>query len=95
MSLINCKGESKLRWKKYCVLSVAGTDNVNDNDSDNIIFTIRDTKLYVPVVTLSVRDNNEYKAKGDNKNATNEFRYFVESNFLGVNRLFVLVYSNE
>ena len=54
MSLINCKGESKLRWKKYCVLSVAGTDNVNGNDSDNIIFTIRDTKLYVPVVTLSV-----------------------------------------
>ena len=26
---------------------------------------------------------------------TNEFRYFLESNFVGVNRLNVLVYSNQ
>ena len=53
MPLINCKVELKLRWKKYCVLSVSGTDNVNGNDDDNnIIFTIKVTKLYVPVVTL-------------------------------------------
>ena len=26
---------------------------------------------------------------------TNEFRYFLESNFVGVNRLFVLFYSNK
>ena len=26
---------------------------------------------------------------------TNKFRYFLESNFVGVNRLFVLVYSND
>ena len=38
---------------------------------------------------------NKYKTKYENKNATNEFRYFLESNFVGVNRLFVLVYSNE
>ena len=57
MPLINCKVEIKLRWTKYCVLSVAGADNTNDNDSDNIIFTIKDTKLYVPVVSLSSRDN--------------------------------------
>ena len=25
----------------------------------------------------------------------NEYRYFLESNFVGVNRLFVLVYSNQ
>ena len=109
----NCNLELKLRWTKYCVLSVASTDNVNgNNDDNNIIFTIKDTKLYVPVVTLSARDNkklsellskgfersvywNEYKAKSDNKNATNEFRYFLELNFVGVNRLFALVYSNE
>ena len=48
--LINCKVELKLRWTKYCVLSVAGIDNVNSNDEDNNnIFTIKDTKLYVPV----------------------------------------------
>ena len=37
---------------KYCVLFPAGEDNVNNRDSDNIIFTIKDTKLYVLVVTL-------------------------------------------
>ena len=29
------------------------------------------------------------------KTTTNEFRYFLESNFVGVNRLLVLVYSNH
>ena len=33
--------------------------------------------------------------KCDNKNVTSNFRYFLESNFVGVNRLFVLVYSKE
>ena len=61
MSLINCKVELKLRWTKYCVLSAADNDdlnNIDDNDSgNNIIFTMKDTKLYLSVVTLSVRDN--------------------------------------
>ena len=39
-------------------MSAAGNDNANGND-DNIIFTIKDTKLYVPVVTLSARDNQK------------------------------------
>ena len=26
---------------------------------------------------------------------TNEYRYFLKSNFVGVNRLFVLIYSNQ
>ena len=38
---------------------------------------------------------NEYKTKCENKNATNEHRYFLESDFVGVNRLFVLVCSNQ
>ena len=29
------------------------------------------------------------------KKTTNEYRYFLKSNFVGVNRLFVLVYPNE
>ena len=29
--------------------------------------------------------------KSDNKNTTSEFRYFLESKFVEVNRLFVLV----
>ena len=86
----------------------AVADNANNRDSNNIIFTIKDAEVYVPVVTLSARDNqkllkflskgfersvywNKYKTKGENKNAKNEFRYFLELNFVGVNRLFVLV----
>ena len=39
---------------------MAGTDNSNrNNDDNNIIFTIKDTKLYVPVITLSARDNQK------------------------------------
>ena len=38
---------------------------------------------------------NEYKTKSENKKTTSEYRYFLESNFVGVNRLFVLIYSNQ
>ena len=38
---------------------------------------------------------NEDKTISENKNTKNEYRYFLESNFLGVNTLFVLVYSNQ
>ena len=58
MSLINCKVHLKLKWSNYCVLSAAGNDNANGSD-DNIIFTIKDTKLCVPIVTLSARDNQK------------------------------------
>ena len=111
--LFNCKVELKLRWAKHCVLSVAGADNANGNNNDNnVIFIIKGTKLYVPVVTLSARDNqklskllskrfersvywNDYQRKSENKNVTNEYRYFLKSNFVIVSKLFDLVYSNE
>ena len=52
ISLINCQIELTLKWTKYCVLPANGNGNVNVNDNANdIIFTIKDTKLYVPVVT--------------------------------------------
>ena len=44
--LINCKAELQLN------------DNTNDN-SDNLIFTMKDTILYLPVVTLSAKDNQK------------------------------------
>ena len=37
---------------------------------------------------------DEYKTKSRNKNTTNDLKYFLESNFVGVNRLFILAYSN-
>ena len=52
MPLINCKMELKLKSTKYCVLTAAGNGNVHGNDNDNVIFTIKETKLYVPVVNF-------------------------------------------
>ena len=51
MPLINCKIKLNLTWKKECVLST---------DDGNAVFTINDTKMYVPVVTLSKEDNKDF-----------------------------------
>ena len=51
MRLINCKIKLNLTWKKGCVLSTA---------DDDAAFIINDTKLYVPVVTLSKEDNKDF-----------------------------------
>ena len=56
MPLINCKIELKLRLTKHCVLTVAVNDNTNNNPNRIFVF-IKDTKLHVPVVTLSTKDN--------------------------------------
>ena len=37
----------------------------------------------------------EYKTKSENKNKTDECRYSLESNFVGVNGLFVQTYTNQ
>ena len=58
MPLINCKTELKLKQTKYRVLSAADNDNTNANPN-NIISAIKGTKLYVPVVTLSAKDNQK------------------------------------
>ena len=50
MPLINSKTELKLKWTSYCVLSAAGNDNTNAN-LNNIIFTVKETKLYAPFVS--------------------------------------------
>ena len=58
MSLINCKIHLKLNWNNACVMyganTYAGSDNANDRETT---FPITSTKLYVPVVTLSTKDN--------------------------------------
>ena len=48
MLLIDCKVELKLKWTKYCNFSAPGNHIVNNNKSNNIIFTIKVTQLYVP-----------------------------------------------
>ena len=51
MPLITCKIHLELEWSKNCVLS---------NEAGASISIIRDTKLYVPVVTLSKKDNKDF-----------------------------------
>ena len=50
MPLINCKIEFSLKWYKEYILSTSGSAAA---------FTITDTKLYVPVVTLKTEDNTK------------------------------------
>ena len=85
-----------------CILATHGNDN-NGTKSNNIIFTIKNTKLSVPVVNVSAKDNqklskllskifekslywNEDKTESENENTKSEYRYFIKSNFVGVNR---------
>ena len=50
MPLINCKIHLELNWTKDCVLP-------SDNNNPKTSFKITETKLYVPIVTLSTKDN--------------------------------------
>ena len=59
MPLINCKIKLNLTWKKDCVLSIDADANAA-NAANNAVFIINDTKLYVPVVTLSKEDNKDF-----------------------------------
>ena len=58
MPLINCKIHLHLNWNNNCVMysadTYAGGDNANDREA---AFQIKSTKLYVPIVTLSTKDN--------------------------------------
>ena len=51
MPLINCEINLILAWSEKCVLF---------NDTKATTFSKTDTKLYVPVVTLSTQDNANY-----------------------------------
>ena len=56
-SLINWKVHLKLRWMKHCVL--VSTCFEKDESYSNIIFTNKETKIYVPVVTLPAKENQK------------------------------------
>ena len=50
MPLINCEVNLILTWSKDCVIT---------NSEGEAKFAITETKLYVPVVTLSTKDNTK------------------------------------
>ena len=58
MPLTNCQIKLNLTWKKECVLST---------DDGNAVFLINDTKMNVPVVTLSKEDNKDFIKQQRNK----------------------------
>ena len=94
MRWINCKVELKLKWTKYCIVS-AGADiqmliliTLSSRDNQKL------SKLLSKGFERSVYWN-EYKTKSENKNLSDKYRYFLESNFFGANRLYVLVDTNE
>ena len=54
MSLINCEVNFILTWSSTCVLIATNIQN------QAATFAITDTKLYVPVVTLSTQENTKF-----------------------------------
>ena len=92
-------------------MSAAGTDNANADSNNVIAtikdtkwhvhvvtLSAKDNQKLSKCLSKGLKISvylNEYKTKSGNKNTTNECRYFLESNFVGVNRLFVSVYINQ
>ena len=107
MPLINCEINIMMMWSSTCV--IVSTNVLNQVAT----FKITDTKLYVPVVTLSTQENakllqqlksgfkrvinwNKYLSKPELLLAQNpNLNHLVEPSFQGVNRLFVLAFSND
>ena len=69
MTLINCEVSLTLTWSENCVLTDVTTHTARAPQGDNPArpaicapasakLTITDTKLYVPVVALSTRDDS-------------------------------------
>ena len=64
MPLLDYKDELKFRWTKHCVLSVLGAVNADNDDNANsidITFIIKETKLYISIVSLSAKDKKTVK----------------------------------
>ena len=68
--LINCEVEIILTWSKNCVLAdMTVRDGGNNNDAPGIVaptrleFKVKDTKLYVLVVTLSTENDKKLLEK--------------------------------
>ena len=71
MPLINYEISLTLKWSEHCVLTDIKTQTATAAQGDNpgkeridaptnATFKITDTKLYVPVVTLSTKDDNKF-----------------------------------
>ena len=55
MPLINCKLHLELNWYNNCL--IYGDNDNAGGDNRETTFQITSTKLYVPIVTFSTKDN--------------------------------------
>ena len=95
MPLINCEVNLNLTWSSTCVIT----------DSNGAgTFAITDTKLYVPVLTLSTQENTKFlqQLKSGFKRVMNWNKYLSKpelsrsyQSFQEVNRLFVLAFEDD
>ena len=81
MSVINCEVELILIWSADCV--IISTNVANQNPA----FTITETNLYVPVVTLSTQDNAKLipQLKSSFKRTINWNKYLAKLELLAQN----------
>ena len=81
MSLINCEVNLILTWSSTCVLIATNIPN------QNATFAITDTKLYVPVVTLSTQENTKFlqQLKSGFKKVINWNKYLSKPELLAQN----------
>ena len=81
MPLINCEVNLILTWSSSCVLIATNIQN------QAAIFTITDTKLYVPVVTLSTKENTKFlqQLKPGFKRVINWNKYLSKPELLAQN----------
>ena len=118
--LINCEVSLNLKWSKKCVLTLQATreadpdadpEVIGINNPTNAKFEITNCKLYVPVVTLPIKNENrlyEMLKKGFSVNiywrryrcqitnqTTGLINYLIDATFDKVSRLFVLAFENE
>ena len=82
MPLINCEFNLILTWSSTCVLIATNIPN------KNATFAITDTKLYVPVVTLSTQENTKFlqQLKSGFKRVINWNKYLSKPELLAQNR---------
>ena len=82
MPLINCEVNLILTWSSTCVLIATGVPNQADT---KLILT--DTKLYVPVVTLSTQENTKFfqQLKSGFKRVINWKKYLSKPELLAQN----------
>ena len=81
MPLINCEVNLILTWSSTCVIGSA----INANQAATIAIT--DTKLYVPVVTLSTQENTKFfqQLKSGFKRVINWNKYLSKPELLAQN----------